>query len=176
MKNLDYPRFFKMITVHNSHFAQTYNILDIDEIYPGQRFVSRGRLFDWCKQYSKSGIPQPGITLQTEIPMIHFTDNAIDLLMWYYVGMGDITPWHEMYFFEIKPLSPIHKERCNDKNKLYQCGAWHIEIEQPLTMGDILRIADQEIQDNIDEIINRYPDKNMLKLITHVQDNVVRKR
>lgn len=169
-------RFFKMIAVQNSHFAHTYNISDINDIYPGQRFVSRGKRFEWCQSYSKSGAARPGVTLQTRAPMIHFCDNAIDLLMWYYIGMGITSPYQEIYFFEIKPLSPVHKQRCNDKNKLYQCGAWHIEITQPLTMGDILRLADQEIQNNIDEIINRYPDQNMLKLIVHIQDNVIRKR
>ena len=165
-----------MIPVQNSRFVRTYKIADINDVYPGQRFVSRGKLYEWCQKYSKSGAAQPGLALQTQVPMIHFCDNAIDLLMWYYVGIQDALPYQEIYFFEIKPLSPVHKQRCNDKNKLYQCGAWHIEITQPLTMGDILRLADQEIQNNIDEIINRYPDQNMLKLIVHVQDNVIRKR
>lgn len=169
-------RFFKMIPVQNSRFVRTYNIADINDVYPGQRFVSRGKPYEWCQIYSKSGAAQPGLALQTQVPMIHFCDNAIDLLMWYYVGIQDALPYQEIYFFEIKPLSPVHKQRCNDKNKLYQCGAWHIEITQPLTMADILRLADQEIQNNIDEIINRYPDQNMLKLIVHVQDNVTRKR
>lgn len=176
MNTQENRRFFKMISVQNSHFGQKYNISDIDEIYPGRRFVSHGKRFEWCLRYNKSGVPRPGITLQTDIPMIHFCDNAIDLLMWYYVGMGLASPWQEIYFFEVKPLSPVHKQRCNDKNKLYQCGAWHVEIVKPMTMGDILRVADQEIQNNTEEIINRYPDKNMLKLIMHIQDNVIRKR
>ena len=165
-----------MIAVQNSHFASMYNISEIEELYHGRRFVSRGKRFEWCQKYSKSGRASAGLTLQTDIPMIHFCDNAIDLLMWYYKGMSPVSPYQEIYFFEIKPLSPVHKQRCNDKNKLYQCGAWHIEIVQPLTMGDILRAADLEIQQNMEEIINRYPDQNMLKLIMHVQDNVIRKR
>ncbi len=168
--------FFKMITIQGSHFAKVYNISEIDDIYPGRRFVSRGKPFEWCQNYSDSGIPTPGITLQNPVPMIHFCDNAIDLLMWYRIGMKSISPWQEVYFFEILPLSPVHKQTCNDKNKLYQCGAWHIEIIRQITIGEIFRIASQEIKDNIDEIINRYPDQNMMKIILYIQENVIRKR
>lgn len=175
MKKTDNKRFFKMIFLQGSHFAKTYNISEIDDIYPGQRFVSRGKEFEWCQKYSKSGKPSPGITLQTVIPMLHFCDNAVDLLMWYLVGMKSMSPWQEIYFFEIEPLSPVHKQRCNDKNQFFQCGAQNIEIKKQLTMGDILRIADQEITENIDEIINRYPNQNMMKIILHIQNNVIQK-
>lgn len=169
-------RFFKLIAVQNSHFAETFGISEIEEINPGRRFIAKGKPYEWCQWYSKSGNAYPRVSLQSPMPLIHFSDNAIDLLMWYYKGMGVTSPYQEVYFFEIKPLSPVYKQRCNDKNELYQCGAQHIEVVQPLTMGDILRVADQEIQNNIDEIINRYPDQNMLKLIVHIQDNVMRKR
>ena len=169
-------RFFKMIALHNSRFAKIFNISEVEEIYPGRCFTAKGKPYEWCQWYSKSGNAHPKVSLQTPVPMIHFADNAIDLLMWYYVGMRITSPYQVVYFFEIKPLSPVYKQRCNDENNLYQCGAQRIEIVQPLTMGDILRIADQEIQNNTSEIINRYPDKNMLKLIMYIQNNVIRKR
>ena len=169
-------RFFKMIALHNSRFAKVFNISEVEEIYPGRRFVAQGKPYEWCQWYSKSGKPSPKVSLQTHAPMIHFADNAIDLLMWYYVGMGVNSPYQEVYFFEINPLTQVHKQRCSDKNNLYQCGAQRIEIVQQMTLGDIFRAANQEIQNNTDEIINRYPDKNMLKLIMHVQNNIIRKR
>ena len=176
MKPQENKRFFKMVALQNSRFVKDFDISEIDEIYPGRQFTAKGKPYEWCQWYSKSGNPNPKVSLQTNVPMIHFSDNTIDLLMWYYVGMRFSSPYQEVYFFEIKPMSQVHKQRCNDKNNLYQCGAQRIEIVQQVTMGDIFRIANQEIQNNTDEIINRYPDKNMLKLIMHVQNNIIRKR
>lgn len=175
MTDKNTKRFFKLIPVQHSRFATTYNIRDVDDIYPGRRFVSRGKLYDWCAIFDNSGYRQRGLSIHYAVPLIHFCDNAIDLLMWYYVSMKQSLPYSEVYFFEIKPLAPVHKERCIDKDGLYQCGAHTIEIVKQLSFGDILRIADQEIDKKRDKIIKRYPEQNMFKLIKYVQDNVYKK-
>ena len=176
MKQQENKRFFKMVSVQNSRFMEEFYRSEIEDIYPGRQFTAKGKPYEWCQWYSKSGAAHPRVSLQSPMPVIHFSDNTIDMLMWYYVGMGLTSPYQEVYFFEINPLTQVYKQRCIDKNKLYQCGAQRIEIVQQMTMGDVFRVANQEIQNNTDEIINRYPDKNMLKLIMHIQNNIIPKR
>lgn len=172
MTDKNTKRFFKLVPMQCSRFAKTYNIQDVDDIYPGRRFVSRGQLYDWCAIFDDSGYRQRGLGVHSAVPLIHFCDNTIDLLMWYYVSIKPCLPYSEVYFFEIKPLSPVHKQRCIDTDRLYQCGSHTIEIVKQLSFGDVLRIANQEIENECEQIIKRYPEQNMFKLIKYVQDNV----
>mgnify|MGYP003307134257 CR=1 FL=1 len=175
-KSQEKPRFFKLIMMQDSFFADTYNIDSPDDIYPGQCFFAKGKQFEWCTHTDSIGFCHPKVCLWNEWPLIHFCDNAIDLLMWYKIGLHDENWFREIYFYEITPSLPYYKERCKDKNRLFQCGARGIKIIRHLTMDDVLRIAKKEINNNIEEIINRYPDQNMMKLILYVQENAKNKR
>ncbi len=169
-------RFFKLIMMQKSYFADTYDIHSPYDINPGQCFFAKGKRFDWCQYIDDNGFSHPKVCVWNEQPQIHFCDNAIDLLMWYIVGLGEANWFNEVYFYEIIPMLPYCKQRCNDKNNLFQCGAPGIKIVRQLTIGDVFRIANKEIKKNIKEIINRYPNQNMMKLILCVQDNVIEHR
>ena len=166
MKKNDNKRFFKMIFLQGSHFAKTYNISEIDNIYPGQRFVSHGKAIEWCQKYSKSGTPSPGITLQTAIPMIHFCDNAVDILMWYWevfdFGL-------DVHFVEIKPVGTVYKNRANDETALWQCGVNKFEFVRHTTIKEVAQDACREIDAKCSEIIARYPQYNMQQVIRRIK-------
>lgn len=168
-------RYFKLIPMKYSRFVKTYNIGDVEEIWPGRRFVSRGMPYDWCAIFDNSGYRNPGVTIQSVVPMIHFCDNVIDLLLWYFVSLKSCLPYTEVYFFEVKPLSKVYKQQCNDKDGLWQCGAHTIEIVQQLDFGDVLRLANQDIDNKIPTIIKQYPQHNILKLVHYIKNNVYEK-
>ena len=162
--------FFKMIITQGSRFADAYNIMHVEDILPDQVFRAQGKPFEWCVRFDASGQVCPGVPVFSQEPVIHFCDNAIDLLMWYYKGW-DGPVYNETYFFEVEPIGAIYKNQCNDKNHFWQCGANKIKIVRQVSFGELLRVASDEIKQNLDEIINRYPEHNMLKLILHVKNN-----
>lgn len=170
-----HTRYFKLIPMNCSRFVETYNIGDVDDIWPGRRFVSRGQPYDWCAYYDESGRRFPRVSIHSMIPVIHFCDDVIDLLMWYLVSFKSSLPYNEVRFFEVKPLSKVYKQQCNDKAGLWQCGAHTIEIVQEMDFGDILRLANRNIDNRIPELINRYPEHNVLKLVQYIKNNVYEK-
>lgn len=175
MKSKNKKRFFKLIMGQPSFFAGEYGIDCPEDIYPDQVFAAKGTPRKWCIWEDKQGFAQPKVCLWNEKPLIHFCDNVVDMLMWYWVGLDDIVSYREVYFYEVIPCIPYYKERCIDDNNLFQCGATHIRIKKQLSTGDVMRIALSEINKNPDEIINRYPDLNMLKYMMRIRESVIQK-
>lgn len=175
MKRTKNKRFFKLVMMNYSYFTDTYNITSPEDLYPTRRFYARGRRFDWCSHTDADGFLAPDVCVWNAHPLIHFCDNAIDMLMWYWVGMDDYPSFSEVYFYEIVPSLPYYKERCNDKNQFFQCGARAIQVIRQLSTGDVMRIAAREIESDMDEIIHRYPDQNMMKYIMRIRENVIQK-
>lgn len=175
MKTKNKKRFFKLIIGRPSFFGVKYGIDGPEDIYPNQVFVAKGKHREWCVWEDKCGEFYPKVCLWNKNPLIHFCDNMVDMLMWYWVGLAEITPYREVYFYEVVPCAPYYKERCIDDNNLFQCGAKRIRIKKQLSTGDVMRIALSEINKNPDEIINRYPDLNMLKYMMRIRESVIQK-
>lgn len=175
MKTTKKKHFYKLVLMDCSRFAEMYHINSIDDIYPGQVFIARGKPFEWCQDLDDDLYPKPAVPVFTAEPVIHFCDNAIDTLMWYFTGLGDNISFYEAYFLEVVPTIPVYKQVCIDENKLWQCGARAIKVIRHVPYGEMLRIADKEIKRNRVGIINRYPNKNMFKLIQYIKNNVYKK-
>lgn len=175
MKSKNKKRFFKLVMMQSSFFVGDYGIDCPEDIYPQQVFAAKGTPRKWCTWEDEHGFINPRVCLWNEKPLIHFCDNAIDMLMWYWVGMDDMPSYQEVYFYEIIPCVPYYKGRCIDNNDLFQCGATHIRIKKQLSTGDVMRIALSEIDKNPDEIINRYPNHNMLKIMMRIRESVIQK-
>ena len=176
MKSKNKTHFYKMILMQSSFFVRAYGIAEPEELCPGRVFRAHGRPMEWCLGTDNNGDTVPRVCMFNRQPLIHFCDNMIDMLMWYWVGMDDCPSYREVYFYEVIPSVPYYKKQCTDDNALYQCGARAIRIKRQLSTGDVMRIALKEINKNPDEIINRYPNHNMLKIMMRIRDDIANKR
>jgi len=101
-------------------------------------------------------------------PVFHFCDNAIDCLMWYWEFNGAFDCNGPTLFYEVKPNSSVYKSRCPDETQLYQCGANRITYVRRLTLPQIYFRAQLEVKRNRKEIITRYPNYEMGRLIAAI--------
>ena len=98
-------------------------------------------------------------------PVIHFCDNAFDTMLWHRVLTGTIRPKkHQIY--QIKPLTPIIKERCSDDLGFYQCGANKIEFLGKVDVNDMFDLAVADFRENHNEKMKAYPNFQMTKIIS----------
>jgi len=116
-------------------------------------------------------VASPGITpcgICAPEPVFHFCDNAIDCLMWYWEFEGAFDDNGSTLFYEIKPCSRVYKSRCPDETQLFQCGANRITYVRKLTLPQIYLHAQIEVKRNRKEIIARYPNYEMKRLIASI--------
>lgn len=124
-------KYYKIIT-ERSRFAHEYNIADVQHIPSGSQFVAKETEHD---EYS----------LSLSGAFLHFADNEFDTMLWH-----DMIGWDEGeqgvlaqkgQIYEIKPLGPVIKERCEDYIRTFQCGAEAIEIVGPVNKAELFRAA-----------------------------------
>ena len=154
-------KYYKIISAPFSRFEQTYNVLP-DTNLSGQQFTA--------KSFDKDAI-EANVALNAPEFVLHFCDKAIDTLMWMDCCMNSGLFKTNAKVYEIKPLSFVYKQQCNDKNALWQCGANKIEFVCQLDKIDLLRDAVAETDRDFSKIIMRYPNRNMLKMIMDIQNS-----
>ena len=76
------------------------------------------------------------LCIDTEKPVIHFSDNAFDTMLWL-----SIFRTSNSAIYEITPLTPVIKQQCKDSNAIYQCGAESIRIEKIVSMKQMYSMA-----------------------------------
>ena len=102
------------------HYHETYN----PEMIPyGTTVTSTG---------SGSGV----LCIDSQKPVIHFSDNAFDTMLWLSVFRTTNSA-----VYEIKPLTPVIKQQCKDSNAIYQCGAESIRIEKIIPINQMFNMA-----------------------------------
>ncbi|MBO5705172.1 MAG: hypothetical protein J6R99_04100 [Alphaproteobacteria bacterium] len=153
-------KYYKIITEH-SQFAYVYNIKNVLDIPSGTRFVAK----------ENEG---PGGGLNMQGAFLHFTDNEFDTMLWH-----DILGWDDDadnngtfnvfaqkgQIYEIKPLGPVAKERCDDYIRTFQCGAKAIEIVKPIDKAELFKAAIKSFEQDPMGKMRTYPDLNMKETI-----------
>lgn len=105
-------------------FKTLYKITDITNIPSGTRFVAK--FFPHAS---------PDFIAQNKKPVLLFSDSAFDAMLWYSVfnnirwDLVAVENWQDTTIYEIKPITPVFKERCRlDENGLFQCATNTIEF------------------------------------------------
>lgn len=130
--------YYKVIT-DNSHFAGEYKISDVMAIPSGTHF--------------RANVPYDAtVTIHAGAPVIHFSDNAFDTLMWHKILTR---PDDKIAIYEIKPIGPIIKQICPDEFKLKQCGANEIMIGTRVSEDIIFERAKAEVKRKMQRTHNR---------------------
>ena len=124
-----------------SFFADAFHINGLSDLWVGRHFCA-------APEYTQT---LPDFAIHAPYPVLHFSDNALDALFWRQL-FG-----HVRYVFEIKPIGQIYRECCRDSNGLYQCGAREIELVKLITEDGLIDLARDEISENTDDAISRYP-------------------
>lgn len=140
-------------------FSASFNIKNAAEYTPGRQFVAKpiGDCFTGFCVHSKEAV-------------LHFCDNAVDTLMWYWEVFDFIdyeTP--QITFLEIKPIGTVYRNQVPDETELWQCGVNKIEIVRHTDIKQVAQDACKEIEQNKDEIIARYPIHNMRRYIAKIK-------
>lgn len=112
--------------------------------------------------------------LNIQRPVLHFCDSAFDAMLWHdgFFYMGDIV---KAQIYEIKPLTPVFKERCLDELNIYQCGANAIEFTNKVSATDMYRRALKEFRENQQAKLDMYPNFQINKIIADWMNNEVSK-
>ena len=147
-------KYYKIV----SEYMYFYNIArmngfdDMSKIYHGKIFHA----------YKPS--EHTDVILQHNTPLLHFTDNAFDAMLWaskfnsFVAGKG-------YYFYEIVPLTQIIKQRCNDSTNLYQCGAYKISFRKQLETSKMFDLAISEYEKDPTAKQQTYPDLDLEKIV-----------
>lgn len=155
--------YYKIITRY-SYFSKIYPVDDSLYIPCGTKVIASSPFVD---DYKAKGIENGHYYIESEKPMIHFCDNAFDTVLWYSALSNIISATMLMTaaFYEIKPLTEIIKQRCNDDVKLYQCGANMIEFLSQVPMDTLYERALAEFHKNHQAKIDMYPNLDVSKII-----------
>ena len=130
-------KYYKIIT-DNSHFADEYKIADVMAIPEGTRF--------------RANVPYDAtVTIRAGAPVIHFSDNALDTMLWYEILTR---PDDKIAIYEVVPLGTVIKQKCPEKYQLDQCGANEIQIGPRLSETAVLGRVKEEF------IKKQHPKKN----------------
>lgn len=129
--------YYKIIT-DNSHFAGEYKISDVMAIPSGTHFRANA-------PYDNE------LTIHADFPVIHFSDNALDTMLWYEILTR---PNDKIAIYEVMPLGPVVKQQCHEQKKLNQCGANEIQIGSQISEAAVLRRVKEEF------ISKQHPKKN----------------
>jgi hypothetical protein len=117
------------IVGENYPFAYTFNIKNCASILPGTQFKARQPMYGG---YYISG---------DLVPFIHFTDNAFDTMLWFSLFSLNTDQQYSHTIYEIKPLTRMTKQKCNDELGFYQCGAWIVEFGRIISKQEMFRRA-----------------------------------
>ena len=129
----------------------------------GDGFPFMGLVGHYHEKYSQNLIPC-GITvsakgttkgtlcIQSQTPVIHFSDSAFDTMLW--LSIFGTTNYA---IYEITPVTPVIKQKCTDSNAIYQCGAESIRIEKIVPMNKMFNMALSEYCKNRKEKHKMYP-------------------
>ena len=112
----------------------------------------------------KKGIKDGHFYIQSDIPMIHFCDNAFDTMLWYSALTHKIELVQPI-IYKIKPLTNVVKQRSADGSELYQCGANMIEFLSQVPMDTLYERALAEFHQNHQAKIDMYPNLDIPKII-----------
>lgn len=157
--------YYKIITEY-SYFRTVYSG-DVAHIPAGTRVKARCVSFDTIAGKRNKN-------LNIKLPVLHFCDSAFDTMLWHdgFFYMGDIV---KAQIYEIKPLTPVFKERCSDELNIYQCGANAIEFTNKVSATDMYRRALKEFRENQQVKLDMYPNFQIDKIIADWMNNEVSK-
>lgn len=143
--------------------SAAFNITDFKEYTPGRQFVAKFK-----DTYERFGV-------LASVPVFHFCDNALDILMWYWEVMDFFEDTEKtIHFFEIKPHGKVYKNRVPDETRLWQCGCNKIEIVKETTLAQVAQDACKEIAQNPTEIIARYPHYDMIAYCAKIKNQATK--
>ncbi len=136
--------FYKIIYIgdaqNTSFFVDQFHIRGLSDLWTGRCFEAT----NICMSGSQECM------IQAPYPVIHFCDNALDALLWR--GLFG----HVRYVFEIEPIGQVFREKCNDQNGLYQCGARGIKLQKLITEDGLIKLAQAHVYKDPKASIDRY--------------------
>lgn len=152
--------YYKIIT-QRSYFRKIYETDDSLHVPYGAKVIASPY---FIQDYAQKGIKDGHFYIQSDIPMIHFCDNAFDTMLWYSALTHKIELVQPI-IYKIKPLTSVIKQRCADDAQLYQCGANAVEFLSPVSTDDMYELALSEFHKNHSAKIDMYPNLKMSKII-----------
>jgi len=160
MQSMENEQTYYKIITENAWFKRIYKLGDDLYIPFGTRVVaSEPFANDDCYKNGKNG------HWYINKPVIHFCDNAFDTMLWHQILTGTIHPKKHL-IYQIKPLTPVIKERCSDNLGFYQCGANMIEFLCNIDVNEMFDLAVSDFRKNHNERIKAYPNFQMTKIIS----------
>lgn len=153
-------KYYKIIT-ERSYFRKIFTTDESLAVPYGTKVIASPYFIE---DYEQKGLKNGRFYIQSDIPMLHFCDNAFDTMLWHSVlthQNDNIQP----VIYKIKPLTNVVKQRCADDIKLYQCGANIIEFMSPVLTDDMYELALAEFYENHQAKIDMYPNLQMSKII-----------
>lgn len=111
-------------------------------------------------EISAEGTDTGMFCIQSDIPVIHFSDNVFDTMLW-----QAIFDTQSDTIYEIEPLTPVIKERCEDLTGLYQCGTTKIKIIRKVSTARMFNRAIYEYLTHILEKRKMYSNLAFSKII-----------
>ncbi|MBO4700366.1 MAG: hypothetical protein J5620_01305 [Alphaproteobacteria bacterium] len=141
-------KYYKIIT-NNSHFAGEYNIPDVTAVTVGTRFTANN-------PYDKS------VCIKSDVPVIHFSETAFETLMWYEILTK---PTDKIAIYEITPIGPVIKQKCDDFRGLTQCGAPTIQIDRQISLEELVHNIKEEFKLKKLKKKNPFPDFHTANII-----------
>lgn len=82
----------------------------------------------------------------------HFAQGAFDTMLWHTLLCRHNTV--ETTIYQIQPLGVVEKQRCQDSNGIYQCGAHKIKILEKQNIHDMYELAIKEYYTDSDRYKN----------------------
>ena len=153
-------KYYKIIT-ERSYFHRIYDAGDALWVPYGTRVSAEPCL---TTEYSRWGVRNGQWYINSDVPVIHFCDNAFDTMLWHSV----LTRSNEkigVAIYEIKPLTKVIKQRCGDDIGLYQCGANVVQFRHLVSTDEMFERALSEFHVNHHAKIDMYPNLQMSKII-----------
>ena len=120
------------------------------------------------KTITAKGTKRGDLCIQSQTPVIHFTDNAFDAMLWL-----SIFRTHNFAIYEITPLTPVIKQKCTDVYELDQCGATTIRIEHIVSTDTMFRRALSEYGKKRKQIQITYPHLAYTKIINALRQHTI---
>lgn len=155
-------KYYKIVS-QNTYLRRIYDLQSSFYIPNGTKITATAPFADvYNSDNSKNG------QFYINKPVMHFCDNAFDTMLWYNVFYRMAINKHHgiaPVVYEIKPITNVIKERCCDKNQIYQCGAHIIEFKAPVVVDNMLRRAVLEFLKEPEKKFEMYPNLEIGKII-----------
>lgn len=123
--------YYKILTP-KSFFTNSYDKLDIFNIPYGTTFVA--------PKHPRYNPDCPKCLIGESC--FHFAQGAFDTMLWYTILYHHLLK--ETQIYRVQPLSRVVKQRCQDSEGIYQCGAHQIQF---LDKQDINKMYDMAVQE-----------------------------